>query len=258
MFTWRPRGPVAHSARRWRRWLNAGIASRGPVRWTHRRPRTWNAPAAAPAGTGLQAVGRARRCPVRTGAVAWSSAGESMFISPATIARNRRMLMSHLLAGIPEELREAARQLGLSAHVQRPGTAKETRTCPNPSSGRGSGWAQWKSRTPTGGDHPVETKPRRQPAGRASQVARGPGDHRLDEPGPVSAGRPEVPEETPEREDPPQDSQGAGTLRRAAGTPVHPSPGPAGRRGSREQRTRTPNPSSSTGAARTGATKPTR
>ena len=33
--------------------------------------------------------------------------------------------MSHLLAGTPEELREAARQLGLSAHVQRPGTAKE-------------------------------------------------------------------------------------------------------------------------------------
>ena len=48
-----------------------------------------------------------------------------MFISPATIARNRRMLMSHLLAGTPEELREAARQLGLSAHVPRPGTAKE-------------------------------------------------------------------------------------------------------------------------------------
>ena len=48
-----------------------------------------------------------------------------MFISPATIARNRRMLMSHLLAGAPAELREAARQLGLSAHVQRPGTAKE-------------------------------------------------------------------------------------------------------------------------------------
>ena len=68
-----------------------------------------------------------------------------MFISPATIARNRRMLMSHLLAGTPEERREATRQLGLSDHAHRPGTAKETRTCPNPSSWRGSGWAQWKS-----------------------------------------------------------------------------------------------------------------
>ena len=36
-----------------------------------------------------------------------------------------RMLMSHLMADTPEELREAAEQLGLSARIQRPGTEKE-------------------------------------------------------------------------------------------------------------------------------------
>ena len=36
-----------------------------------------------------------------------------------------RMLMNHLMANTPEELREAAEQLGLSAYIQSPGTEKE-------------------------------------------------------------------------------------------------------------------------------------
>ena len=36
-----------------------------------------------------------------------------------------RMLMNHLMANTPEELREAAEQLGLSAYIQHPGTEKE-------------------------------------------------------------------------------------------------------------------------------------
>ena len=36
-----------------------------------------------------------------------------------------RMLMNHLMADTPEELREAAEQLGLSAYIQSPGTEKE-------------------------------------------------------------------------------------------------------------------------------------
>ena len=36
-----------------------------------------------------------------------------------------RMLMNHLMADTPEELREAAARLGLSAYIQHPGTEKE-------------------------------------------------------------------------------------------------------------------------------------
>ena len=36
-----------------------------------------------------------------------------------------RMLMNHLMADTPEELREAAEQLGLSAYIQHTGTEKE-------------------------------------------------------------------------------------------------------------------------------------
>ena len=36
-----------------------------------------------------------------------------------------RMKMSHLIADSPEELREAARQLGLERYIQHPGTWKE-------------------------------------------------------------------------------------------------------------------------------------
>ena len=36
-----------------------------------------------------------------------------------------RMLMNHLMADTPEELRETAERLGLSAYIQHPGTEKE-------------------------------------------------------------------------------------------------------------------------------------
>ena len=36
-----------------------------------------------------------------------------------------RMLMNHLMADTPEELREAAERFGLSAYIQHPGTEKE-------------------------------------------------------------------------------------------------------------------------------------
>ena len=36
-----------------------------------------------------------------------------------------RMLMSHLMADTPEELREMAEKLGLERHIQHPGTPKE-------------------------------------------------------------------------------------------------------------------------------------
>ena len=37
----------------------------------------------------------------------------------------RNMLMSHLMADTPEELRDMAARLGLSAYIQHPGTPKE-------------------------------------------------------------------------------------------------------------------------------------
>ena len=39
----------------------------------------------------------------------------------------RNMLMNHLMAGTPEEIREIAARLGLSAYIQHPDTPKECR-----------------------------------------------------------------------------------------------------------------------------------